>query len=763
MQKKTHSTNMNAVWLIITILIIFAFIISSLSITAKADEAAYTGEFTFTDEGVTASGDSSGYKISGTALTINEAGTYLITGSCSEGSVKVKKGTTGVTLVLSDLTLTCSTTAPLAVNKDCGQTIITLNGVSTITDNEADETSEDYEGSAIKVKNGSNLLINGDGVLNVNGATKNAIKGASEVDITIAGGTINASAANNALASDGSVTITGGTINILSADDGIKSVPDEDDTASAGKITISGGSVTVNCTSDAIYASNSVDISGGTFDITTCGGYNSTSFDSNSSSAKGIKASSDIEDAEPAITISGGVFSLNTADDAIHSDATVTVTGGTFNIYTGDDGMHGDTTLTLGTEGGSNKDLSVTVSSSYEGLEAGNVYVYSGTYEINSSDDGMNSAGGSSNGSDPGWGGGNSFRPSRPGGGGFNPGGQSSSGDYAIYIYGGKLYVKAGGDGLDSNGPLYLYGGDITVWGAASNSQARDNSPLDADGSILLKGATVFAAGSGQMAETPASGSQNYVKSTSTIASGKGIYVKDSSGNTVYSTNAIEQVNYVLYSSPSLSSGASITAGEAVEEKDTSEETVDDDSSSSDDTKDDGSSSEQNTSEDDELEPVSVLYRTYIQKNGWMSYVSDGTMSGTSGKSLRLEAIQIKLDTDADLGIQYKTYCQTYGWLNWSSNGALNGTRGEAKRLEAIRIKLTGADADKYDIYYRVHAQSYGWLDWAKNGQISGTMGLAKRLEAIQIIVVPKGSEPPTSSYKGIKSTNALAYYKKNS
>ena len=637
----------------LAVFISLAFVLSSFTVQASAagyDTSQADGVFTFTDDGISASGES-GYKISGTSLTINAAGTYVVTGSCSEGNVKVKKGTTGVTLVLSDLTLSCSTTAPVAVNKECGQTVMILDGDSTLTDSETDETLEDYEGAAVKVKNGSSLIIKGDGVLNVNGATKNGIKGGAEVDITVAGGTVNIASANNSLASDNSVSITGGTVNITKADDGIKSEPDEDDTTSLGNISISGGTVNVVSTDDAIHASNNVDIS-----------------------------------------------------------------GGTININAGDDGVHADTALTIGTEGSTSKYPYITVESSYEGLEAGNVYIYSGTIKTNASDDGINAAGGSSNGSDPGMGGGNSFRPGgRPGGqSGFAPGGSTASGDYAIYIYGGDLYVKAGGDGIDSNGPEYLYGGNIVVWGAASNSSARDNSPLDADGSIVLKGATVFAAGSGQMAETPASGSQTYVKSTSTIASGKGIYVKDKSGNTVYATNAIEQVNYVLYSSPTLASGASISSGAAVAEDD--QETNDDqETSDNQGTGDDQSSGDdQGTSEDpsaaddeaieDEIEDVTVAYRTYVQKNGWMSFVTNGTMSGTSGKALRLEAIQIKLATDADLSVNYKTYCQTYGWLDWSKDGQVNGTKGEAKRLEAIRIKLSGADADKYDIYYRVHA-----------------------------------------------------------
>ena len=148
---------------------------------------------------------------------------------------------------------------------------------------------------------------------------------------------------------------------------------------------------------------------------------------------------------------------------------------------------------------------------------------------------------------------------------------------------------------------------------------------------------------------------------------------------------------------------------------------------------------------------INVYYRTHIQTYGWEGDAGDvstwranGNMSGTSGKSKRLEGINIVVRPKTageyvDLGVQYTTHCQSYGWLPWSANGEMNGTEGESKRLEAIKLQLTGADKDKYDIYYRVHAQSYGWLGWAKNGAPAGTAGYAKRLEGIQIVVVKKG------------------------
>ena len=158
---------------------------------------------------------------------------------------------------------------------------------------------------------------------------------------------------------------------------------------------------------------------------------------------------------------------------------------------------------------------------------------------------------------------------------------------------------------------------------------------------------------------------------------------------------------------------------------------------------------------------ITASYRTHVQSFGWQNPVTNGVMSGISGKAKRLEGIEISVSGNKNLGIQYSTHCQTYGWLPWSANGEMNGTSGEAKRLEAIQIKLYGEMANRFDVYYRVHAQSYGWLGWAKNGEEAGTAGFAKRLEGIQIVLVPKGGTAPANNYKNIQSVNTKAYIKK--
>lgn len=132
----------------------------------------------------------------------------------------------------------------------------------------------------------------------------------------------------------------------------------------------------------------------------------------------------------------------------------------------------------------------------------------------------------------------------------------------------------------------------------------------------------------------------------------------------------------------------------------------------------------------------SVWYRSHVQRIGWQGQVIGGTTSGTTGRALRLEALQISLSTNEDLGIAYSSHVQRIGWQGEVTGGKTSGTTGKAWRLEAIRIRLTGSAACNYHVQYRVHAQTYGWLGWAEDGEIAGSCGYAKRLEAVEIRIV---------------------------
>ncbi len=573
---------------IFTITLTLILILASLPATVLADTetvtAEYTAKLTFSDSGITETSAGAGYEIDGTTLTITAAGTYDLTGSCSEGAVIVDKSLSGVVLMLDGLTLASSSTAPIIVKKQCSDVNIHLvdGTTSTITNNEdpANEESTDtevadaFEGACIKVKTDSAVTFCGGGDLVCTANTKNGIKGGTNASLTFnATGTItvngnyrgyatSAGAVNNGIASDGSLTFNAGTYVVAAANDGIKAVPDADDTTSAGDLTVNGGTFDIDVDGDGLQAEHNLTISAGTFDIRTMSGYNDSNYDEDTMSCKGIKASGDREDIENTISITGGDFTMNTVDDAVHSDMYATVTGGSFYIQTGDDGMHADTSLVLGTSGGYERDPDVYIATSYEGLEAGTVYVYSGRHYVYATDDGVNAAGGSSSGTEPGQGGGNTFNPGGGGpGSGGGPGQQASStsgsSDYNLYIYGGELFVNCLGDGLDSNGGLYLYGGKTSVFSQASGG---DNSPCDTDGSWVISGGTLFAAGTNQMNETPSNSQKYYTSTTSRNANTK---LSVSYGGSVkYSCTLPRKINYLLYSDPSMTStSCSVSTG----------------------------------------------------------------------------------------------------------------------------------------------------------------------------------------------------------
>ena len=164
-----------------------------------------------------------------------------------------------------------------------------------------------------------------------------------------------------------------------------------------------------------------------------------------------------------------------------------------------------------------------------------------------------------------------------------------------------------------------------------------------------------------------------------------------------------------------------------------------------------------------------VQYRSHLQTYGWQNWKNDGDISGTTGKTKRLESLKLELkNKDYTGGICYNAHVQTIGWqadpnksATWKKDGELCGTTGNAKRLEAIQIELYGEMAEHYDIYYRVHSQTYGWMKWAKNGEMAGTTGQHKRIEGIQVVLVKKGEQAPSDNYKGAVTNTTKTFLSK--
>ena len=459
-----------------------AFAAGMLPTSACAVTSAYTSSnatlISFTDSAVTADGKYSGYEIEGTDVSITAAGTYVFSGDCDDGSITVKKGVTGVTLVLNGLTLTNADSAAITLNKTAEAALIAAAGSENTV---ADTAGANDENAAVKVKSGASLSLSGTGTLTACGNAKNGIKGASDAVITVDELTLNIEAADDGLSCDDELTIKGGRVNITAGGDAVKASPDTDDTenpdtTSLGNVTVSGGTLTLTAVNDGVQADGDLTISGGTFAVTANGGHTTTLSDEDAS-CKGLKAGE-------TLTVSGGTFTVDSADDALHAND-VTVSGGTLTLASGDDAVHADNDLVVGVKGSSStSNPKIDITASYEGLEGTTVSVYSGDIDVVASDDGVNAA--------------NSDLGER-------------SDKYAINIAGGDLYIDAGLDGLDSNNDINITGGRVEVYGA----DAVMDAAIDYDGTFTLSGGTLFGAGM-----EPGAGTQAYIAVGETSPSG---------------------------------------------------------------------------------------------------------------------------------------------------------------------------------------------------------------------------------------------------
>lgn len=435
---------------------------------------------TLTDSAAKASGKYTGYEIDGTDVSITAAGTYVFSGDCDNGSITVKKGVTGVTIVLNGLTLTNDDSAAITLNKTAEASLIAAAGT---TNTVADTEGSNDENAAVKVKSGAALAIGGKGTLTVDGNAKNGIKGAADAVITVAEGKLNINAANDGLSCDDELNITGGTLSITAGGDAVKASPDtgeNPDTTSLGNVTISGGTLTLSAAADGIQADGDLTISGGTFHVKTNGGH-TTALTDDSASCKGFKAGK-------TLTVTDGTLTVDSADDALHASTDVTISGGTLTLATGDDGVHADNDLVIGAKGASSTSTPrINITASYEGLEGTTVTVYSGDIDVAASDDGVNAA---------------------------NSTLGEHSDKYAINIAGGDLYIDAGSDGLDSNNDINITGGKVEVYGA----DAMMDAAIDYDGTFTLSGGTLFGAGM-----EPSAGTQAYIAVGETSPSGGGM------------------------------------------------------------------------------------------------------------------------------------------------------------------------------------------------------------------------------------------------
>lgn len=329
----------------------------------------------------------------------------------------------------------------------------------------------------------------------------------------------------------------------------------------------------------------------------------STTDSSDEKSTKGIKA-------QGTLTIAKGTFSINSADDALHSNDVIAIKNGDFSIDAGDDGMHADNKLTI--DAGK-----IDIKNSNEGIEATLITVNDGDISVISSDDGMNACGGSNN-----FGNGGDMQkpdmqasadgekstgdmPQAPADGEKPTGdmpqapadGEKPTGDMPqapddsaadnktqgkdsedessntsvtpdITINGGTLYIDAGGDGIDSNGNITINDGDITIDGTPNGADSAIDYGLESGGKAVINGGTLIGTGTSSMAENFDSDSSKQCSilyaTDSKIEAGTEIKITDSTGKSIYTYKTNKECNCIQYSSKDLKLNETytITAGD---------------------------------------------------------------------------------------------------------------------------------------------------------------------------------------------------------
>lgn len=512
--------------------------------------------------GDSATASSNSVQITGSTVTITEEATYILSGTLDDGMIVIDASDTAkIQLVLNGVDINSETSAALYI-LEADKVFITLpEGSENFLSNGGTFTAIDENNIDGALFSKQDLTLNGSGTLTVTSPAGHGI--VCKDDLVITGGTYVISSASHGLDANDSIRITGDTsITVDAGKDGMHAENNDDD--SLGFVYISNGTMEIEAEGDGISAGAYMQIADGTFQILAGGGYENGSNESSdswggfrgggpgrqsmeqasseteseesSTSMKGIKASG-------TMLIAGGTFTIDSADDAVHSNTSITVNGGTFEIATGDDAFHADESLTV-------VDGIINISTSYEGLEALHVDIQGGEITLVATDDGLNAAGGTDSSGTTGG------RDGMFGGG--NWGSASSNG--SIVISGGTLYINASGDGLDANGTIEISGGYITVVGPTQG----DTATLDYDVSAVITGGTFIGTGASGMAQTFSDSEQGVISvRVSEQSAGTTVTVADSEGNILFTFTPELSFNVVIVSSPEIISGETytVTAG----------------------------------------------------------------------------------------------------------------------------------------------------------------------------------------------------------
>lgn len=486
--------------------------------------------------------DSNAVQIVGNIITIKDEGTYILSGDLNGGMIIVEADNSDkLQIVLNGVNISSDTSAAIYVKEADKVFVTTAANTNNILTNGGSYVAIDDNNIDSVIFSKSDLTLNGAGSLVINSPAGHGI--VSKDDLVIASGTYDITAVSHGIAGKDSVRIANGSFTIRSDKDGIHA--ENNDDASLGFLYISDGVFDIVAKGDGLSAGNYLQVEDGEYNLLTGGGIANSALENNelssnmtstddSTSMKGMKATGEL-------FINGGTFTIDSADDALHSNANLYVNNGSFHISTLDDGLHADSKLVIASG-------NIQITESYEGLEGQSIDILGGEINLVASDDGINAAGGND-------------QSGLVGAGGRGGDRFSSDANAYINISGGTVYVNAQGDGIDSNGSVTISGGAIYVSGPENSG----NAALDYDADAMIAGGIFVASGTSQMAQNFGTSSTQgaMLVSVGSQSGGSIIKLTDSSGKELVSWIADKAFDSVIISCPEITEGAvySLTAG----------------------------------------------------------------------------------------------------------------------------------------------------------------------------------------------------------
>ena len=546
---------------------------------------------TLSDDGI--AGETDGVVIDGQMVTITAEGTYIFSGTLSEGQIVVDADNAKVQIVFDNVDITCASSAAVYV-KSAEKVFVTLAEGSQNTLRNTDEyvAIDDNNIDAVIFAK-SDLTLNGTGSLTIISAEGHGI--VSKDDLKIIGGTYDITAAGHALSGKDSVRIADGTFILTAEKDGIHAENADDE--EKGYIYIADGDFTITSDGDGMDASNIVQIEDGTLDITAGGGaanslkthesdvpggpgggmpQNGEKLDGESMPQMGEKPDgenmtemgkrpdgttppekpsqtdqSDTADetAAPDNATDHQSSSAETTEDTttdesgtstkgIKAGGGMYLNGDTYQIDSADDSIHSNANITIA-------DGTYTLATGDDGVHADDALIVNGgTITVTESYEGLEGLAVTIN---------DGTIDITASDDGINTAGEK------MELNGGYIHILAGGDGVDSNGDLTINGGEIYIDGPSDNG----NSAIDYGdrSSAYVNGGTLVAIGSSGMAEVMSDSSKQkvlMVKLGEQMEAGN-VVLTDSEGNVIVSYTALKTYDCVIISTAEVESGATYT------------------------------------------------------------------------------------------------------------------------------------------------------------------------------------------------------------